>query len=120
MGAGTDDKSAKWIQDSISALIVRTERMLEVAESGEWERVIALESERSSQMRSFFDSLSQELREQNSLHLRQAIEQIISLDSEIISFCEKSKNEAAKAFQESQSARQATAAYQKQYNASKG
>lgn len=100
------------IEGKIASFIAISEQMLELAKAGAWEEVTSLESDRRPKLEKFFNSLDQSERNKNSEQLRQAIERILSLDEEIIALGQECKTEAAKYFQQSQSARKATAAYQ--------
>ncbi len=105
-------QSEQQVLSSVSAFVTTTERMFELAKADEWDQIIHMESERRPQLEAFFVSLSPEIRDQYSNQLRHAIEQLIALDKQIVSLGAKSKSDAIKAFQQSQSARQAATAYQ--------
>ncbi len=100
------------IEGKIASFVATSEQMLELAKVGEWEQIIQLESERRPQLEAFFISLSPEVRNQKSDQLRCAIEKLIALDQQIVAQGVEYKTEAVKAYQQSQSARHAAAAYQ--------
>lgn len=100
------------ISDKISSFVVTTERMLDLANSDEWEQVIEIEMQRSIEIKDFFDSLGNDARQNNSLQLQQVIEKILRLDDQISVLANKSKSGAVEAMQKNNSTRKAMSEYQ--------
>ncbi|ALP52667.1 hypothetical protein Tel_05615 [Candidatus Tenderia electrophaga] len=97
----------------LAVLLDETERMLALAQKGEWEALVALEAERGPRLEAYFDTLAAALREQYRDQLRRAIEYILNADKQIIALGEATKAEAVDSLRQSQSARKASAAYQR-------
>ena len=101
------------IKDKLSSLVAMSEKMLELAKSGEWEKVTEIESQRSPQLEAFFNSLKPDELQNNSDLLRQVIEKILVIDNEVVALGVESKKGLVELFQKSNSSRQALSEYQK-------
>jgi hypothetical protein len=100
------------IKESVSAFIATTEQMLDLAKNAEWERLAEMESKRRPELEAFFNGLDQGDLQQNAEQLRQAIEQLLALDNQIIALANASKGEVAELMKKSNATRKAMSEYQ--------
>lgn len=96
----------------LEVLIQASEKMLVLAQTGEWEQVAALEIERRQRLEELLGGLGQEQRERNAAQLRQVMERMLELDRQLIQLGQQARADAAQSLRQSQSARRATAAYE--------
>ena len=101
---------AKKNERELEQLVKQSRRMHELAVDGEWEQVVALESERQNQMDKFFSS--QVTYDDPKLAARY-IQEIIDLDKKIIAMGVDAQKILGNALGDLQRGRQATQAYQK-------
>ena len=102
----TDDVTHK-----MQSLTEESKSMLELANSGQWDELVATEAKRRAALETFFNGLSDELRRQYAEQLRQFIQNLLELDQEVMSLSAKAKLDAAQEFQKLQSASKAAKLY---------
>lgn len=101
------------IKKKIAYLVTASEKMLELAKQGDWEKVTEIESQRRPELECLFNSLSPETSQAHSALLRQSIERILVVDNEIMTIGLDSKNKLVELIQKNSSSRQAMSEYQK-------
>lgn len=98
-------------QQKIKSLTENSQAMLVLAKHGEWDDLIEMEAKRHPELEIFFNSLSNEVREQLVEELRLFVEGLLDIDQQIMALSGQAKIIAVGEIQHIQAADQAMKAY---------
>ncbi len=100
------------IEDKLSSLVAMSEELLELAKSGDWEELAELESQRSPELESFFNSLNPDEFQKSAELLKSSIEKIMGLDEQVVAIAAEYKKNIAELVKKNNSSRKAMSEYQ--------